>query len=188
MSEHGDMQQSNPPTVGTLNQIVITIGGWVSQAWQDLESDLMSDGPSLSENLAALPIIAAPAGELSQEVDAGLSDLAKFRSELGLPAARPGSTTLSRLDIGGDSFYVISGHGQDITFDINAVSATHAEADAFQQAINAGVSWPSATLFIDNLNGLCGYCLNSGLSSMMRASGVNSLTVISPQGTMVFGP
>lgn len=132
-----------------------------------------------------VPLLVAPESAAGEE---GLTDLATFRSELGLAAPSPGATTLARLDIGDESFYGISGHGQEITFDLNAVSASHAEADAFQQAINAGVSSPNATLYIDNLNGVCGYCLNSGLSSMMRASGVDSLTVISPRGTFVFGP
>ncbi len=110
-------------------------------------------------------------------VDAA-EDLAVFRSELELAPASAGDATLARLDIGEDSFYGISGHGQDITFNVNAVSATHAEADAFQQAINAGVTSQDATLYIDNVNGVWGYCINFGLSSMMRASGVNSLTVI----------
>jgi hypothetical protein len=134
----------------------------------DLSYDFASDSPVAAEG--------------------GLADLAAFRSELGLAEAAPGTTTLARLDIGDESFYGISGHGQEITFDINAVSATHAEADAFQQAMNAGVSSPNAMLYIDNVNGVCGYCLNSGLSSMMRALGVDSLTVVSPQGTMIFGP
>ncbi|ATQ70953.1 RHS repeat-associated core domain-containing protein [Methylosinus trichosporium] len=68
------------------------------------------------------------------EVSGALADLANFRSELGL---QPGQGALARLDVGGRKFYGINAHGQDITLSVNAISRTHAEADAFQQAASA---------------------------------------------------
>jgi hypothetical protein len=130
--------------------------------------------------------LTAAARELTAAAREGLRDLSAFRQQLGLAPATLGATTLSRLEIADRVFYGISAHGQEITFSINAVSATHAEADAFQQAINAGVRSPAATLYIDNVNGLCGYCRTSGIISMMRASGVEELTVVTPSGVVHF--
>ena len=107
---------------------------------------------------------------------------------LGLAAPGPGSTTVSRLDVGGQSFYGISAHGQPITMEVNAISKAHAEADAFQQALNAGVRSDTAVLYIDNVKGLCGACgSNGGLGSMMRSLGVDSLMVVTPNGIQRFG-
>jgi hypothetical protein len=51
----------------------------------------------------------APAAGAASAGGAGLDDLAALRSDLGLAA---GEGTLARLDIGGQRFYGISGHGQ----------------------------------------------------------------------------
>ena len=66
----------------------------------------------------------------------GLADLAMLRSEPGLGPAGPNSPTLARLDVDGhDSVYGISGHGQDVSLRVNAISRTHAETDALQQIV-----------------------------------------------------
>jgi hypothetical protein len=50
---------------------------------------------------------------------------------------KPGEGTLARLDVGGRSFYGINAHGRPISLRTNAITRTHAEADAFQQAADA---------------------------------------------------
>jgi RHS repeat-associated protein len=138
--------------------------------------------------LFALGTLAIPEARVEGAAASGLSDLARFRSDLNLSPSSPGSATLSRLDVGGQSFYGISAHGQGITMNVNAISATHAEADAFQQAINAGVQANTGTLFIDNVKGLCAACgTNGGVKSMMNGLGLDSLTVVTPKGTQVIG-
>jgi len=118
----------------------------------------------------------------NQGPGAGLDALAQFRADLGL---QPGEGTLSSLDIGGQTFYGINAHGQPITMPVNAISASHAEADAFQQAINAGATGGEATLTVDRP--LCLACgQNGGIRSMMRNAGVNRLNVVTPEGTQVF--
>lgn len=115
---------------------------------------------------------------------AGLNDLARMRSELGLAE---GKGTLARLDAGGSSFYGINAHGQPVTLRVNAITLTHAEADAFQQAANALVSGGRAILYVDRA--LCPACGNNGgVRGMMRQLGFEELQVITPQGTQVMRP
>jgi RHS repeat-associated protein len=112
----------------------------------------------------------------AQTAGTALSDLATFRSQLGLA---PGQGTLARLDIGGESFYGINAHGQDVSLSVNAISATHAEADVFQQAANAGINGGSGLLTVDR--SLCLACgQNGGVSSMARQLGLDSLTIQTP--------
>jgi len=114
----------------------------------------------------------------------GLDDLARFRSELGLAQ---GEGTLARLDVGGRNFYGINAHGQPVNLRVNAITRTHAEADAFQQAANAGVSGGRGTLYVDRA--LCPACgQNGGVRGMMRQLGLEELEVITPQGTQVIRP
>jgi len=114
----------------------------------------------------------------------GFAGLAKFRSDLGLQA---GEGTLARLEVGGQTFYGINAHGQPVTMNVNAITRTHAEADAFQQAFNAGARGESAVLHVDRA--LCTACgQNGGVRSMARQLGVNQTTVITPQGTQIIGP
>ena len=114
----------------------------------------------------------------------GLDDLAKFRGELGLPE---GAGTLARLDVGGQSFYGINAHGQTVTMSVNAITRTHAEGDAFQQAIAAGASATSATLYVDRP--LCASCGTfGGVRGMARQLGLDSLKVVTPSGTEVITP
>ncbi len=110
---------------------------------------------------------------------AGLADLAQFRSELGL---QPGQGTLARLDVGGRSFYGINAHGQAVTMRVNAISASHAETDAFQQAANAGARGDTATLYVDRP--LCDPCGRFGaVRSLARQLGLSELRIVTPQGT-----
>ena len=107
----------------------------------------------------------------------GLADLAKFRSQLGLAT---GQGTLARLDMGGQSFYGINAHGQIIDLTVNPISMTHAQADAFQQAANAGMKGGSATLYVDRA--LCMACGQYGaVRSMARQLGITDLTIVAPR-------
>jgi len=119
-------------------------------------------------------------------VNTGLADLAQFRQELGpIPGGGlPDGGTLARLDIGGNSYYGINAHGTEITLNVNAITETHAEADAFQQAANAGITGDSATLYIDRE--LCGACgQNGGVNSMASQLGIKQLTIVTPSGSVV---
>ncbi len=114
----------------------------------------------------------------------GLADLAKFRSELGMP---DGNGTLARLDVDGKSFYGINAHDQNVSLTVNPISRTHAETDALQQAANSGVSAREATLFVDRP--LCDACGKYGaVRSMAGQLGLERITVITPSGTTVLEP
>lgn len=128
--------------------------------------------------------VAASAGAAARSAASGLDDLAKFRGELGLAQ---GEGTLARLDVGGHSFYGINAHGQPVSLRVNAITRTHAEADAFQQAANAGLIGGRGTLYVDRA--LCLACgQNGGVRAMMRQLGLVELEVITPQGTQVIRP
>lgn len=108
----------------------------------------------------------------------GLADLGTIRAELGLEL---GKGTLSRLSIGDQVFYGINAHGQDVSLVVNPISRTHAETDAFQQALAAGVSGGSGVLTVDRP--LCDACgRNGAVRSMARQLGLDRLTVITPEG------
>jgi hypothetical protein len=127
--------------------------------------------------------VAGAAGKATKSLD-GLADLAKFRSELGLAS---GEGTLARLQVGNSQFYGINAHGQPITMRVNAITRSHAEADAFQQALNSGVTGRTGTLHVDRA--LCQACgANGGVRSMVRALGLEKLTVITPGSTAVILP
>jgi RHS repeat-associated protein len=113
----------------------------------------------------------------------GLEDLARFRAELGL---NPGQGALARLDVGDRTFYGINAHGQPVSLRTNPVTRTHAEADAFQQAANAGVSGGRGTLFVDR--DLCGYCGRSGgVAGLARQLGLDELEIVTPAASRVVG-
>jgi RHS repeat-associated protein len=120
----------------------------------------------------------------TRAVRTGLDDLGRFRAELGM---NPGEGTLARLDVSGRSFYGISAHGQPVNLNVNAISRTHAEADAFQQAANAGVRGGRGTLFVDR--DLCTACgTNGGVRGLVRQLGLEELEVITPHGTQIIRP
>ena len=140
----------------------------------------MSSGSGRSGSGSTGPQATALAGK-----GGGLADLAKKRAELGLPA---GEGTLARLDVGGKRFYGINAHGQPVApLGVNAISATHAEADAFAQAARAGMKGGSGTLYVDRA--LCSSCGTfGGVRSMARQLGLESLEVITPSGTFTITP
>lgn len=111
----------------------------------------------------------------------GLDDLARFRQELGIPN---GQGTLARLDIGGKRFYGINAHGRPVNMKVNAITRTHAEADAFQQAASAGVRGGRGNMYVDRA--LCPACgQNGGVKGMMRQLDISELRVVTPQGVQV---
>jgi deoxycytidylate deaminase len=66
---------------------------------------------------------------------------------------------------------------------LNPISRTHAEADAFQQALNANAGGESAVLYGDA--SLCEVCGDSGaVTSMARQLGVKTLRIVTPQGVV----
>jgi RHS repeat-associated protein len=110
---------------------------------------------------------------------------AAMRSELGLAS---GEGTLARLEAGGREFWGINAHGQSVApLRVNAISATHAETDAFAQAARAGVNGGSARLVVDRA--LCPACGTfGGVRSLARQLGFESLEVVTPAGTSTITP
>lgn len=90
----------------------------------------------------------AASGQMTEAMtDArAVGELIAMRAERGLQS---GSGTLARLDVGGRSFYGINAHRQPVTMRVNAITRTHAEAHAFQQAANAGIRAERGTLYVD---------------------------------------
>ncbi len=116
---------------------------------------------------------------------AAFADLAALRVELGLPpVGAKGAGTLARLDIGERSFYGINAHGQQITFRVNPVSRTHAEADVLQQARNAGITGGEGRLYVDRA--LCPPCARGAVQSMARQLGLSRLEVSTPAGSVIW--
>lgn len=119
----------------------------------------------------------------------GLDELAQFRRELGpIPGGgQADGGVLARLDVGGRSFYGINAHGQPVTLRVNAITRTHAELDAFQQAANAGVRGGTGRLFVDAE--LCGACGQSGgVRSLARQLGLERLEIVTPSGVVTIVP
>ncbi|HLL67937.1 MAG TPA: polymorphic toxin-type HINT domain-containing protein [Micromonosporaceae bacterium] len=110
----------------------------------------------------------------------GLADLANMRKELGSPSGE--DVVLARLDVGGQRFYGVSGHGQSYPrpAGVTPQSMTHAEGDAFGQAGRAGVSGGHGTLYIDGLKP-CRYC-RSSLGGFAKSLDLDTLTVVGPNG------
>jgi RHS repeat-associated protein len=114
---------------------------------------------------------------------------AAMRADLGLPAmGAEGSGALARLEAGGQEFWGINAHGQSVSpLSVNAISATHAEADAFAQAARAGVNGGTGRLIVDRA--LCPACGTFGaVRSMARQLGLESLEVVTPAGTSTLIP
>jgi hypothetical protein len=124
----------------------------------------------------------------------GLTDvfqeLADYRKQLGLPPAGIESdrTTIAKLEIGDSSFFGISSgsnpNRRRITLRVNPISRTHAEADALQQAFDAGLRGGRARLIVDR--DLCRACgQNGGVKGMARQLDLEELEVLSPSGREV---
>jgi hypothetical protein len=70
---------------------------------------------------------------------------------------------------------------------VNAISASHAETDAFAQAARAGVNGGPARLIVDRA--LCPACGQFGaVRSMARQLGFEFLEVVTPEGTSTLLP
>lgn len=90
--------------------------------------------PSLRNNISPSKFVPKYKAKVSYQrrlVRTPLDKLAAMRQELGLPAPGPRSPTLARLDIGGQSFYGMSGK-KAIDLTVNPVSLWHAETDVLQ--------------------------------------------------------
>ncbi|WP_409364251.1 RHS repeat-associated core domain-containing protein [Burkholderia sp. Bp9143] len=127
----------------------------------------------------------------------GFGSLAARRQSLGLPAAgsEGDTSTLSLLRVNGQSFEGINSSDQNpktpITLDrVNAQTKTHAEAEAVQKAVNAGMAGKAshAEMWVDrDPCRACGIPGAGGLRSLARNLGC-PITVHSPSGTQVYTP
>lgn len=116
--------------------------------------------------------------------------LADYRLQLGLPQAgsEEDQSTIALLEIGEFSFFGINASSnpnrRTITLRVNPISRTHAEADAFQQALDSGLKGGRARLIADR--DLCRACgQNGGVKGMARQLDLDELEVISPSGREV---
>lgn len=117
-------------------------------------------------------------------------DLAEYRQQLGLPLAgsEGDRSTVAKLEIGDRGFFGINSSSnpnpRPITLRVNPISRSHAEADALQQAFDAGVRGGRARLVVDR--DLCRACgQNGGVKGMARQLDLEELEVISPSGREV---
>jgi MafB19-like deaminase len=116
--------------------------------------------------------------------------LAKYRQRLSLPSAgsETDKSTIAKIEIDGQSFFGINSSSnpnpRQITFKVNPISKTHAEADAFQQVKNSGITGKKARLVVDR--DLCDACgLRGGVNSMAYQLGIEELEIITPSGTKI---
>ncbi|MBO1346314.1 MAG: hypothetical protein EBE86_002420 [Hormoscilla sp. GUM202] len=95
-------------------------------------------------------------------------------------------STIAKLEISGFSFFGINSgsnpNSREITLRVNPITKTHAEADAFQQAADAGVRGRKARLIVDR--DLCAACgLRGGVNSMAWQLGIEELDIVTPSGS-----
>ena len=114
--------------------------------------------------------------------------MAEYRQHLGLPPALSATdgSTIAKLEIDGQTFFGINSsnnpYRRQITLNVNAISRTHAEADAFQQAKDADIKGIKARLTVDR--DLCRACgLQGGVNSMAWQLGIEELEIITPSGS-----
>lgn len=105
-----------------------------------------------------------------------------------MPAAgsETDKSTIAKIAIGNQNFFGINSSSnpnpRQITFRVNPITKTHAEADAFQQAADAGIQGGKAVLIVDRE--LCAACgLRGGVNSMAWQLGIEELTIITPGGS-----
>lgn len=117
-------------------------------------------------------------------------ELAEYRQQLGLPIAGSESdrSTIAKLEIEDRNFFGINSssnpHHRQITLKVNPISRTHAEADVFQQAFDAGIRGGRMRLIVDR--DLCRACgQNGGVKGMAKQLDLDELEVISPSGREV---
>jgi hypothetical protein len=118
------------------------------------------------------------------------AELAEYRQQLGLPPAgsEDDRSAIAKLEIGGKTFFGVNSannpHPRPITLRVNPISRAHAEADAFQQAINAGSKGGSARLTVDR--DLCRACgQNGGVKGMAKQLDLEELEIFSPSGNEI---
>ena len=92
-------------------------------------------------------------------------------------------STIAKLEIGGQIFFGINSgsnpNPRQITFNVNPITKTHAEADAFQQAADVGIRGGKARLIVDR--DLCAACgIRGGVNSMAWQLGIEELEIITP--------
>ncbi|MBJ7297853.1 MAG: hypothetical protein JHC73_16420 [Dolichospermum sp.] len=116
--------------------------------------------------------------------------MAEYRQRLGLPPAFSAidSSTIAKIEIDGQSFFGINSsdnpYYRQITLKVNNISKTHAEADAFQQVLEAGIKSIKARLTVDR--DLCRACgLQGAVNSMAYQLGIEELEIITPSGTKI---
>lgn len=114
-------------------------------------------------------------------------ELAEYRRQLGLPIAGSESdrATVAKLEIGDSSFFGVNSgsnpNPRQITLTVNPISRTHAEADALQQAFDAGLKGGRARLIVDR--DLCRACgRNGGVKGMAKQLDLEELKIVSPSG------
>jgi RHS repeat-associated protein len=105
--------------------------------------------------------------------------------------AQQGSGTLVELEIDPGTYSGKNAHTTPITLRVNAQTVTHAEAEAFQKALNAHITGKEATIYVGrNFCGACGR--NGGVAGLARQLGIERLTVYSPEtlpvGGVTFNP
>lgn len=113
----------------------------------------------------------------------GWGELAAYRAREGMPArgSADDTFTAARLQVDGQVFFGRNAHGRPVDIRVNAQTKTHAEADVFQQAKNAGASGKVAVLHVDR--DFCRSCgATGGVGSLMRGLGVEELLVHAPSG------
>jgi MafB19-like deaminase len=117
-------------------------------------------------------------------------ELAKYRQSLGLAGAGSpeDKSTIAKLEIGGRSFFGVNSsdnpYPRKIKFNANPITKNHAEADAFQQAYDAGIRGGKARLIVDR--DLCAACgLRGGVNSIAWQLGIEELEIIAPSGNKI---
>ncbi len=101
---------------------------------------------------------------------------------------------IAKLEIGDGSFFGISfGNNPycaqncwQITIQVNAITKQHAEADAFQQAVDAGITGGKARLIVDR--DLCTCCEKLRLKSIVKQLAIEELEAIAPSGRQIIKP
>ncbi|CBN55621.1 MULTISPECIES: deaminase [Kamptonema] len=131
---------------------------------------------------------------MTQEKKQNIFDeLSQYRQQIELPPAGSeiDKSTIAKLEIGGQTFFGINSGSnptrRKITFSVNPITKTHAEADAFQQADDAGIRGGKARLIVDR--DLCAACgIRGGVNSMAWQLGIEELEIITPSGSKVIIP
>jgi hypothetical protein len=187
------LEMSNPAQVGgdkISTAVQIGVGG----------VGLVKGGISAVTKLATKVDDVADVGKVANKVDnitlsnkvevPSFEELASFRKELGLPEAgsQLDKSTIAMMKVNGEKIYGINAHGQPVS-GVNAISKTHAEIDVLNQIKQKGydVQGKDLVLYVDRTP--CTACdTNGGIKSMVKQLDLKSLTVISPNGTIVITP